>query len=82
MNFSPLTLYSELEAVLILAGAIVPQMRPSRDRDSKRSDSSDDEDTDDEPSSRMRSAATRTNAKTAKNIRQPAKDDSDSDFDL
>lgn len=60
--------YSELEAVLILAGAIVPQRASYDDRKGKDHDSSDEED-DDDPSSRMRSAATSTNAKTPKNIR-------------
>ncbi|KAI0759519.1 thioredoxin-like protein [Irpex lacteus] len=61
----------ELEAVLILAGAI-----------KKREDDSDEEDEDDDDSSsRMRSAATSTNAKAPKNIRS-SKDDDDSDFEF
>jgi len=69
----------ELEAVLILAGAIVPQqLAPEQ---SRRRDDSDEEDSDDEPSSRMRSAGTRTNRSTGKNIRKK-EEDSDSDFDL
>jgi len=73
----------ELEAVLILAGAIIPQQLPPT-KSSRDDHSSDEEDEfDDEPSSRMRSAATRTNARSAKNIRNSTKeDDSDSDFDL
>ncbi|PCH38588.1 thioredoxin-like protein [Wolfiporia cocos MD-104 SS10] len=75
----------ELEAILILAGAIVPQVRPptKEERDQRRGSSDDeDDDTDDEPSSRMRSAGTRTNGRTS-NIRGSKKDDdSDSDFDL
>ncbi|KAI0324688.1 thioredoxin-like protein [Cubamyces sp. BRFM 1775] len=72
----------ELEAVLILAGAIIPQQRrpPGSDRDSD-SDGSDLEDIDDDPSSSMRSAATSTNAKAPKNLRSK-KDDSDSDFEF
>lgn len=71
---------SELEAVLILAGAIVPQRASYDDRKGKDHNSSDEED-DDDPSSRMRSAATSTNAKTPKNIRTKD-DDSDFEFDL
>lgn len=71
----------ELEAVLILAGAIVPQqMAPTQSRRRDESDD-EDEDSDDEPSSRMRSAGTRTNRSTGKNIRKK-EEDSDSDFDL
>ncbi|OCH90639.1 thioredoxin-like protein [Obba rivulosa] len=76
----------ELEAVLILAGAIVPQQRlPTGEERSRQGGSSEEEeDTDDEPSSRMRSAGTRTNTRVGKNIRGPARkdEDSDSDFDL
>ena len=68
---------SELEAVLILAGAIVPQ-RASYER--KDSGNSSDEEEDDDPSSQMRSAATSTNARAPKNIRR--KDDNDSDFEF
>ncbi|TCD70594.1 hypothetical protein EIP91_002624 [Steccherinum ochraceum] len=73
----------ELEAVLILAGAIIPQQQPPS-RSQKDSDDEEDDESDDEPSSRMRSAATRTNGRSAKNIRNSKKDedDSDSDFDL
>ncbi|KAI0700528.1 thioredoxin-like protein [Cerioporus squamosus] len=74
----------ELEAVLILGGAIIPQVRrpPGEDRDG--SDNSDNEDLDDDdPSSRMRSAGTRTNARAPKNLRSSKKgDDSDSDFEF
>ncbi|KAI0692202.1 thioredoxin-like protein [Cytidiella melzeri] len=69
----------ELEAVLILAGAIVPQ-RGSYER-KKNGDDSSDEEEDDDPSSRMRSAATSTNAKAPKNIRS-SKDDKDDDSDF
>ncbi|OBZ75108.1 Phosducin-like protein 3 [Grifola frondosa] len=73
----------ELEAVLILSGAIVPQQRnpPKKGRDSDSEETSDQDD-DDDPSSRMRSANTRTNVKSAKNIRSKKDDDSDSDFDF
>ncbi|KAH9912083.1 thioredoxin-like protein [Amylocystis lapponica] len=69
----------ELEAVLILAGAIVPERRQMPKQG--RRDSSDEDESDDEPSPR-RSAATRTNGRSAKNIRGPAKKDSDSDSDF
>ncbi|KAI0781419.1 thioredoxin-like protein [Trametes elegans] len=71
----------ELEAVLILAGAIIPQQRilPGSERDSD-DDTSDTDDLDDDPASRMRSAATSTNARAPKNIR--GKEDSDSDFEF
>ncbi|KAI0831672.1 thioredoxin-like protein [Trametes gibbosa] len=70
----------EMEAVLILAGGIIPQQRlpPGSEHDS---DNSDLEDLDDDPSSRMRSAATSTNAKAPKNVRGK-KEDSDSDFEF
>ncbi|KIJ63285.1 hypothetical protein HYDPIDRAFT_92787 [Hydnomerulius pinastri MD-312] len=76
----------ELEALLMLCGAIDPPEHPadgansSRDRDNNSSD----EEEDDDPSSRMRSAATSTNARAAKNIRGPTRkgDDSDSDFEF
>jgi hypothetical protein len=70
----------ELEAVLILAGAIVPQ-RASYERKKDSGDSSDD-DEDDDPASRMRSAATSTNARAPKNIRRTDDNDSDFEFDL
>jgi len=69
----------ELEAVLILAGAIVPQRGSYEPH--KREDDSSDEEQDDDPSSHMRSAATSTNTKTAKNIRSKD-DDSDFEFDI
>jgi len=77
----------ELEAVLILAGAVIPQARPPPERgnDSDEDEDSEDDDSDREPSSRMRSAATRTNVRPSKNIRQSQKkkdEDSDSDFDI
>ncbi|TCD65814.1 hypothetical protein EIP91_002164 [Steccherinum ochraceum] len=72
----------ELEAILILAGAIIPQQQPPT-RSQKGSSDEEDEESDDEPSSRMRSAATRTNGRSAKNVRNSRDEDgSDSDFDL
>ena len=74
------SLLSELEAILILGGAIIPERRnPEKRRDS---DSEEEDDSDNDRSSRMRSAATRTNVRGAKNIRGKKQDDSDSDFDL
>ncbi|EIW60892.1 thioredoxin-like protein [Trametes versicolor FP-101664 SS1] len=72
----------ELEAVLILAGGIIPQQRlPPSERDSD-DDASDLEEEDDDPSSHMQSAATSTNAKAPKNLRQKEDSDSDFEFDL
>ncbi|TFK88295.1 thioredoxin-like protein [Polyporus arcularius HHB13444] len=71
----------ELEAVLILGGAIIPQVpRPlGEDRDA---DSDIDDIDDDDASSRMRSASTRTNVPAPKNLRGKKDDDSDSDFEF
>ena len=70
----------ELEAILILGGAIIPERRnPEKRRDS---DSEEEDESDNDRSSRMRSAATRTNVRGAKNIRGKKQEDSDSDFDL
>ena len=71
-------LLAELETVLLLAGAITPQETPRRER---RDSDDENEDSSDEASSRMRSAGTRTNRSTGKNIRKK-EEDSDSDFDL
>lgn len=74
-----LTDFTELEAMLIMTGAVDPPDRPlTGDR---RGDDDDSEGEDDDISSRMRSKVTRTNARTAKNIRS-SKDDSDSDFEF
>ena len=73
--------FTELEAVLILAGAIIPQPRPPRDEDADEDE--DDLDDDDDPAIRRPAAATMTNGKPAKNIRgKSAKDDDDSDFEF
>jgi len=80
LNFPPLP---ELEAILLVTGALDLPDRPGTRR--KDDDEEDDlEDLDDDPSSRMRSAATSTNARPPKNIRssQTKKDDSDSDFEF
>ncbi|KAI0345070.1 thioredoxin-like protein [Trametopsis cervina] len=71
----------ELEAVLILAGAIVPQ-RASYSESRRKDDDESDEEIDDDPSSRMRSAATSTNARAPKNIRDSKDEDSDFEFDI
>ncbi|KAL4065224.1 thioredoxin-like protein [Scleroderma yunnanense] len=68
----------ELEAVLVLCGAIDSPDRPHSANESRRRD---DESDDDDLSSRMRSATT-TNARSEKNIRGPTKDESDSDFEF
>ncbi|KAH9918398.1 thioredoxin-like protein [Epithele typhae] len=76
-------LVEELEAVLILAGAIIPRQSMRADKDRDGSDGSDIDDLDDDgPSSRMPSASTRTNARAPKNIRRKKDDDSDSDFEF
>ncbi|KIM55211.1 hypothetical protein SCLCIDRAFT_17448 [Scleroderma citrinum Foug A] len=72
----------ELETVLILCGAVEPIDRPSNGNRS-RDNESDDDDYGDDPSSRMRSAATSTNARSQKNIRGTTKgSDSDFEFDM
>ncbi|KAJ8093609.1 Proteolipid protein 2 [Marasmius tenuissimus] len=74
----------ELEALLLVGGALHPPER-RRDGERKKLDDSDEEDSEgDDPSSRMRSAATSTNGKTQKNIRGKAGKggDSDSDFEF
>ncbi|KZT24080.1 hypothetical protein NEOLEDRAFT_1135615 [Neolentinus lepideus HHB14362 ss-1] len=68
----------ELEALLILCGAIVPSVRSLPDEKSKGDDSSEDED--DESMLRMKSRVTTAN-KTSQNIRKK-EEDSDLDFDL
>lgn len=72
----------ELEALLIVAGAIDPPKRLPKGRDS---DADSDSDESDRGERRMKSAATSTNTRTPKNVRSSAKDDDDdddSDFDL
>ena len=72
---------SELEAILLVTGALHISERPPPP--SRRDDDSEDDDDDDDPSLRMRSAPTSTNGKAKKNIRNRAKgDNSDSDFDF
>jgi len=74
----------ELEALLILCGAIdVPERPPaSQNKDDSDLEDEEEEARDRDPSSRMRSAATSTNARTPKNVRASAKDDSDSEFEF
>ncbi|KAI0320294.1 thioredoxin-like protein [Amylostereum chailletii] len=74
----------ELEALLIVAGAIIPPERRPPGKSRGDNDDSDGEDVEDhDRSSRMRSTSTWTNH-TSKNVRNSEKkeDDSDSDFDL
>jgi hypothetical protein len=75
----------ELEALLMVCGAVeLPERRrPGEARNGEDDDESDDG-IDDDPSSRMRSAATATNARSTKNVRGPTKktDESDSDFEF
>jgi len=80
--------FSELEAILLVTGALdLPETfsgygghRVEEDGD----DDGGDDDDDDDPSSRMRSAVTSTNARPLKNIRssQKNKNDSDSEFEF
>lgn len=83
--------YVELEAVLLLSGAIDPneallasnQTSSSSTREDDLSD--EEEEWDNDRSSKMRSAATSVNARAPRNIRGPAKknkDDDDSDFEF
>ncbi|KAG6907450.1 hypothetical protein DXG01_008834 [Tephrocybe rancida] len=74
----------ELEAILLVTGALHMPERPQPGQRRKDDDESGDEE-DDDPSSRMRSKTTSTNGKLHKNIRASAKskdNDSDSDFDF
>ncbi|EPQ58653.1 thioredoxin-like protein [Gloeophyllum trabeum ATCC 11539] len=73
----------ELEAILMLCGAIIPELPSAEEKhkDDKGSDAEDEDDDDDDgPSSRMKSRVTMTN-KSSKNVRRQ-EEDSDSDFDL
>jgi len=77
----------ELEAILLVTGALdLPENFSSYggNRIEKDSDDDDRDDDDDDPSSRMRSAVTSTNARHPKNIRssQKKKGDSDSEFEF
>ncbi|KAJ3981108.1 thioredoxin-like protein [Lentinula detonsa] len=73
----------ELEALLLVTGALHPPERRAPE-DRRKEGSSGEEDEDDlDRSSRMRSAATSVNGRTKKNVRGKEKDsDSDFDFDL
>jgi hypothetical protein len=75
----------ELEAVLILCGAILPSEvhQPGLRNRGNREEEDDDDDSDD-PTTRRPSAAALVNGKRNKNIRSSTKkgDDSDSDFDI
>ncbi|KAG1842287.1 thioredoxin-like protein [Suillus tomentosus] len=72
----------ELEALLILCGALDISRGPLGERRATDGDDSEEED-DDDTASRMRSAATSTNTRAPKNVRaQSKKDDSDSEFEF
>jgi hypothetical protein len=75
-----LTSFTELEAMLIMTGAVDPPDRPLTGDRRENNDDSEDED-DDDISSRVRSKVTRTNARTARNIRS-SENDSGSDFEF
>ncbi len=71
---------SELEAMLLMSGAVDPPERPPP---GNRRGGDESENEDDDAASRMRSNVTRTNARTQKNIRSSREDpDSDFEFDL
>lgn len=73
-----MSLCLELEAMLLVSGAVD---LPERPPPGSRREEEESEDEDDDATSRMRSNVTRTNAKTHKNIRS-SKDDPDSDFEF
>jgi len=75
-------LKTELEAILLVTGALDLPDRPGPNVNQGEEDEDDLEDEDDDPSSRMRSAATSTNFRPQKNIRQEKANDSDSDFEF
>ena len=64
---------SKVEASLSRRAELAATVRP---------DSEEEDESDNDRSSKMRSAATRTNIRGAKNIRGKKEEDSDSDFDL
>jgi len=73
----------ELEAILLVTGALDLPDRPGPAPKRNDEDEDDLEDEDDDPSSRMRSAATSINSRAPRNIRQaPKKNDSDSEFEF
>ncbi|KAG6900440.1 hypothetical protein C0993_010487 [Termitomyces sp. T159_Od127] len=75
----------ELEAILLVTGALHMPERPRPEQRRINDESDDEDDDDDDPSSRMRSKATSTNGKLQWNIRGGTKskdNDSDSDFDF
>ena len=78
---------TELEAILLVTGALDVSEAQLFAQADAREDSLSDEDTeeiDNDKSSRMRSAATSVNARAPRNIRGPARKsgDSDSDFEF
>lgn len=74
----------ELEALLMVTGAVELPERRRPGEAQRGGDGSDDEEYDDDPSANMRSAATSTNARAPKNVRGALRkgDDSDSDFEF
>ena len=74
--------FAELEAYLLLTGALIPSERPPPTRQHNLDD--DDDDLSDDEAF-PRSSAAKVNGHAEKNIRGPARreeDDDDSDFDL
>ncbi|KAJ3733925.1 thioredoxin-like protein [Lentinula guzmanii] len=74
---------AELEALLLVTGALYPPERRAPEDRRKEGSSGEEDEEDLDRSSRMRSAATSVNGRTKKNVRGKEKDsDSDFDFDL
>jgi len=89
-SFVPLSWYfldclSELEALLLVTGALHPPER-QRPEDRKKDDSDDEDEDDYDRSTQMRSTATSVNGRTRKNVRESGVkkkgNDSDSDFEF
>jgi hypothetical protein len=76
------SIITELEALLLLCGAIDPPLHGPLGEQRSHSNGDSEEDDDDDDSFRMRSAAASTNARAPKNIRGQKKDDSDSEFEF
>ncbi|KAH8114248.1 thioredoxin-like protein [Phellopilus nigrolimitatus] len=70
----------ELEALLVLTGAVVPTERPTPSRQAQEENEENDLSDDDDGFSR--SATAKVNGQVPKNIRGRTSDDEDSDFDI
>ncbi|KIK54545.1 hypothetical protein GYMLUDRAFT_48674 [Collybiopsis luxurians FD-317 M1] len=73
----------ELEAFLLVTGALhPPERRPAQQQDETGGSSDEEDEEERDRSSRMKSAGTSLNGRTKKNIRSGEDSDSDFDFDL